>query len=184
MTRSRKAITIRVQRYPLLRSTPGAVAYSGFCRCPHQQEETRLAQKSKAASRTQMSGMRGVYLVAAELVRHNMIVSVTSRSAAGTDLLATTPDARKAWSVQVKASTKDDVRAHARYFLLGKEARSLRSPSHVYVFVSIRRSGAQFYVVPSRVVAKQARVTHRKRSTWYSWYVVDQYRDAWQKWFR
>ena len=39
------------------------------------------------ANKTQLSGMRGVYLVAAELVGHGFVVSVTSRSAAGADLL-------------------------------------------------------------------------------------------------
>ena len=39
------------------------------------------------ANKSQLSGMRGVYLVAAELVARGFIVSVTSRSAAGADLL-------------------------------------------------------------------------------------------------
>lgn len=41
------------------------------------------------ASSGQMTGMLGVYLVAAELSRRNFVVSPTSRSAAGADLLAT-----------------------------------------------------------------------------------------------
>jgi len=131
------------------------------------------------ATKTQLSGMRGVYLVAAELVGHGFIVSVTSRSAAGADLLVTTPDVRRAWSAQVKATVKPTVRAHARYFLLGREAHELRAPSHVYVFVSIRREGAQFFVVPSRIVARNVRVHKRRRSTWYAWVKKDRYRDAW-----
>lgn len=39
------------------------------------------------ASKGQMTGMLGVYLVAAELSRLGFIVSPTSRSAAGADLL-------------------------------------------------------------------------------------------------
>ena len=41
------------------------------------------------ASTGQMTGMRGVYLVAAELCRYGLIVSPTSRSAIGADILAT-----------------------------------------------------------------------------------------------
>src|SRR2546428_14113896 len=130
------------------------------------------------ATTSQLSGMRGVYLVAAELVGHSFVVSVTSRSAAGADLLVTTPDVRRAWSVQVKATVKPTVRAHARYFLLGREAHQLRAPSRVYVFVSIRREGAQFYVVPSRVVARHVRVSPRPTSTWYAWVKQERYRDA------
>ena len=131
------------------------------------------------ASRQQLSGMRGVYLAAAELVGHGFVVSVTSRSAAGADLLVTTPDVRRAWSVQVKATVKPTIRAHARYLLLGKEAHALRAPSHVYIFVSSRREGTQFHVVPSRVVARNVRVHRRRRSTWYAWVPQDRYRDAW-----
>src|SRR5258707_2099746 len=97
------------------------------------------------ANKSQLSGMRGVYLVAAELVARGFIVSVTSRSAAGADLPVTDDTCARAWSVQVKATDKPTVRAHATYRLL------------VYVFVSLRRDGAQFYVVPSRVVANQVR---------------------------
>src|SRR2546427_5496738 len=106
------------------------------------------------ASNQQRSGMRGVYLVAAELVGLGFIVSVTSRSAEGADLLVTDDACTRAWSVQVKATIKPTVRAHATYWILGPNARRLTARSHVYVFVSLRRDGTQFFVVPSRVVAK------------------------------
>jgi len=40
-------------------------------------------------SKHQLTGMRGVYLAAAEIAARGMIVSPTSRSAAGADLLVT-----------------------------------------------------------------------------------------------
>jgi hypothetical protein len=46
--------------------------------------------------------MRGVYLVASELARLGFIVSPTSRSAIGADLLVTNQSCKKAFSVQVK----------------------------------------------------------------------------------
>ncbi len=69
------------------------------------------------ATKSQLSGMRGVYLVAAELVARGFIVSVTSRSAAGADLLVTDEACAQAWSVQVKANANSGT-----YWLLGPKA--------------------------------------------------------------
>ena len=126
------------------------------------------------ATTSQLRGMRGVYLVAAELVARGFIVSVTSRSAAGADLLVTDDSCRQAWSVQVKATPKTTT-----YWLLGPKARQLRARSHVYVFVARMAGRPEFYVVPSHVVAKNVRVVRRRASTWYSWIKQERYRDAW-----
>ncbi len=126
------------------------------------------------ASKSMMSGMRGVYLVAAELVARGFIVSVTSRSAAGADLLVTDHACNQAWSVQVMATPKATT-----YWLCGPKARQLRARSHVYVFVARMAGRPEFYVVPSRVVAKHVKIVHRKRSTWYSWVKQERYRNAW-----
>ena len=131
------------------------------------------------ATRAQFSGMRGVYLVAAELVARGFIVSPTSRSAAGADLLVTDATCAHAWSVQVKATDKPTVRGATSYWLLGKHAHLLRARSHMYVFISVRRDRTEFFVVPSRVVAKNVHVVKRPKSTWYSWVKQERYRDAW-----
>lgn len=83
------------------------------------------------ASKGQMTGMRGVYLVAAELSARGFIVSPTSRSARGADLLVTDQSCKRAWSVQVK--TNGIVRP---FWLVGEHAGDLVSDSHVYVFVN------------------------------------------------
>ena len=126
------------------------------------------------ASKSQMSGMQGVYLAAAELVARGFIVSVTWPGAQGADLLVTTPDVRQAWSVQVKATPKATT-----YWLLGPDARQLTARSHVYVFVARMAGQPEFYVVQSRVVARHVRVSRRPKSTWYAWVKQDRYRDAW-----
>jgi len=69
------------------------------------------------ASKHQMTGMLGVYLTAAELTRLGFIVSPTSRSAAGADLLVTDHQCKKAWSVQVKTNSKP-----MNFWLLSKAA--------------------------------------------------------------
>jgi hypothetical protein len=86
------------------------------------------------ATKGQMSGMRGVYLAAAELARQGWIVSPTSRGAAGADILMTTHDCNHAYSVQVKTDT-----TNRTWFLLGSRAKSIKSDSHIYVLVQIRK---------------------------------------------
>jgi hypothetical protein len=112
-----------------------------------------------------MTGMLGVYLVAAELTRLGFIVSPTSRSAAGADLLVTDQECRKAWSVQVKTNKRA-----ANFWLVGAHGAKLRSESHAYVFVNIGREARPEYVVASsaHVVSKVVRFTSKTGSVWYS----------------
>jgi len=54
----------------------------------------------------QLTGMRGVYLVAAELSRLGFIASPTSRSALAADILVTDQACQRAFSVQVKTNSE------------------------------------------------------------------------------
>ena len=108
------------------------------------------------ASKSQMTGMLGVYLAAAELTKRGFIVSPTSRSAAGADLLLTDSDCQKAFSIQVKSD-----QTKSGFFLVGKKCKTAVSRSHVYVFVKLRSSkktgdSVRYYVVPSKKVAELA----------------------------
>lgn len=118
------------------------------------------------ANKGMMTGMRGVYLVAAELANRGFIVSPTSRSALGADLLVTDQRCRRAWSVQVKTNGKP-----AGFWLLSKRAKEIKSNAHIYVFVNLRNGEARpdFYVVPSRVVARKAH-TYKAKKTKSVWY--------------
>lgn len=118
---------------------------------------------------TQMSGMQGVYLVAAELSRRGFIVSPTSRSAKGADLLVTDQACRKAWSVQVKTNRKP-----TGFWLVGAHAAKLTADSHVYVLVNLRgEARPDFLVVAAADVAARVRVNERARSTWYAFHRAD-----------
>jgi hypothetical protein len=123
--------------------------------------------------------MRGVYLVAARMVAHGLIVSPTSRSAFGADLLATNADCSRAFSIQVKTNRKP-----ASFWLVSEKALELRARSHVYVFVNLRAADNdhEFYVVPSRAVAEGVKLAHRENSTWFAFYRRDavRYRDKWR----
>lgn len=105
------------------------------------------------AAKGQLTGMRGVYLVAAEMSRLGLIASPTSRSAQGADILVTTGDCKRAFSVQVKTNAR-----FFRHWLAGKDIPVSRT--HIYVFVNLKANkkgieAVDFYVVPSKEVAKR-----------------------------
>lgn len=138
--------------------------------------------QKRDAHKAQMTGMLGVYLTAVELTKRGFIVSPTSRSALGADLLVTDRECVKAWSVQVKTNASS-----ANFWLTSEKAKTLSSKSHVYVFVNARKDKGEpeFYVVPSRVVAKAIKTTPPRStgSIWHSYWKNEQYRDAWKKVF-
>jgi hypothetical protein len=132
------------------------------------------------ASKGQRTGMRAVYQVAAELVARGFIVSPTSRSAFGADLLVTDESCRRAFSVQVKANSRP-----SGFWLVGKDAKTLTATSHVYVLVNFNDATAShdFYIVPSKVVASRMLTQPAKTgSVWYSFSRKDAsaYKDAWK----
>jgi hypothetical protein len=130
-------------------------------------------------SNKQITGMRGVYLVAAELSKHGFIASPTSRSARAADILATDAECKHAFSVQVKTKS-----TQASYWLLHRDDKRFVSNSHIYVFVSIREDGvpAEFFIIPSKVVAKKAYAERFGKGIWYSFTVEDAkpYQDRWE----
>jgi len=131
------------------------------------------------ASFGQQTGMQGVYLVAAELSKRGFIVSPTSRSAAGADILVTDHSCEKAFSVQVKTNAKT-----FGFWLLSKKAKEINSDSHIYVLVNLRKKGAEkeFFSLPSRILKEK--VYYSKSRTGSEWYAISledvkKYRDKW-----
>ena len=128
----------------------------------------------KVRLNSQMTGMQGVYLVAAELTRRDLIVSPTSRSSYGADLLVTDQKCIRAWSVQLKTNA-----GHPNFWLLNRHSTETKSASHIYVLVNLgQRKPTRdpvFYVVPSRVLAARMRPTPPRGSTGSIFYAI--YRD-------
>jgi len=134
------------------------------------------------SSSAQLTGMRGVYLVAAELSKLGLIASPTSRSAIGADILVTDQRCSRAWSVQVKTNAKS-----FGFWLLSSKTEEMVSPSHVYVLVNIRASklgeNVEYFIVPSKVVAE--RMVHKWRkansSEWFFIYrdKIQEFQDKW-----
>jgi hypothetical protein len=126
----------------------------------------------------QLTGMTGVYLVAAELSWRGFIASPTSRSAIGADLLVTDQLCQRSYSVQVKTNA-----ATFGFWLVGAKAKQIVSDTHLYVLVNLRKNGreTEYFVVPSRVVAEKMTIRKRRSSTWHSFQMADAepYRERW-----
>lgn len=130
--------------------------------------------------RTQLTGMRGVYLVAAELSRLGFIASPTSRSAMGADILVTDQSCQRSFSVQVKTNARV-----FGFWLLSKKAKEQVSRSHIYALVNIRsrKDGEEieYYIVPSRVVANRMVYDKSPKSEWFSIHrsKIEEFQDNW-----
>ena len=126
----------------------------------------------------QLAGMRGVYLVAAELSRLGFIASPTSRSAMGADILATDQACQRAFSVQVKTNS-----TAANFWLIGEHTPI--SDTHIYVLVNLKakknETAPEYFVVPSKVVKERTVVSVGPKSKFYSLYRKDiaTFKDAW-----
>ena len=132
------------------------------------------------ALKNQLTGMRGVYLVASELSKLGLIASPTSRSAIGADILVTDQSCQKTNSVQVKTNARV-----FNFWLLSQKAKSQVSDTHIYALVNIRKrkekEEIEYYIVPSAVVAKKMFYSKSKNSEWYAINLKDiqEYRDKW-----
>ncbi len=129
-------------------------------------------------SKGQLTGMRGVYLVAAELSRLGFIASPTSRSTIGADILATDQECKRAYSVQVKTNATT-----FNFWLLNKKSKGLTSPTHIYVLVNLRdkKGLIEYFIVPSHVVSEKMIIEKQKGKTWYSFSYKDakEYENKW-----
>jgi hypothetical protein len=130
-------------------------------------------------SKHQLTGMTGLYLVAAELSKRGFIVSPTSRSALTADLLVTDTSCRNIYGVQVKTNASTFT-----FWLVGAKTSRIVSDHLIYALVNLRKSGPEFFLVPSRVVAQKvvhSPATETRKSVWYSVYLKDiaEHRDGW-----
>ena len=130
-------------------------------------------------SKPQTTGMIGVYLVAAELSKRGLIVSPTSRSALTADLLVTDAPCKNVYAVQVKTNA-----VTFGFWLVNKKTSQINSDHLVYVLVNLRKTGPEFYVIPSSVVSQRVKYsppTKTRKSVWYSVFLskVAEFKDRW-----
>lgn len=114
-------------------------------------------------SKTQLTGIAATHLVAARLSLLGYNAAVTSRNAAGTDVLVENPATARSLAIQVKAN-----RIRRGSFVTG----SATSPrGRIFVFVTIesheKPMDPEFYVVRGADVNRIRKHKKRRNSDWY-----------------
>jgi len=105
-----------------------------------------------------LSGVAGEYLVAGELSRRGYIASITLRNSKGVDILATNEKAERSVAIQVKTRY-----SKGSAWVLNEKAEKYYAANLFYAFVSLNYGKpADFYIVPSKVVAESIKKHNRK----------------------
>lgn len=104
-----------------------------------------------------LAGVSGEYFVAAELSRLGYIASITLRNTKGVDILCSNSDATKTAVIQVKTNSSSN-----RSWILNQKAEDYFADNLFYVFVNLNnnKKHPDFFVVPSKVVAKYCKENH------------------------
>lgn len=104
-------------------------------------------------------GIAGEYFVAAELSLRGYLASITLRNSRGIDIIASSSDATRSVSIQVKTSS-----GNVPKWMLKQKSESFSADNHFYVFVLLREVGVRpdFHIVPSQVVAEYVTTSHRQ----------------------
>lgn len=106
---------------------------------------------------TVLSGVSGEYFVAGELSRRGYIASITLRNTKGVDVLCSNSEASKTVGIQVKTNSGSN-----RSWMLNQKAENYFSDNLFYVFVNLNKNEKQpdYFVVPSKIVAKYCKEGH------------------------
>ncbi len=130
-------------------------------------------------SKGHLTGMAGVYFVAAQASLRGLIASPTSRSAMAADLLVSDNLCQTAYSVQVKTN-----KVTFGFWLMGAKCLDIVSPTLRYVLVNLKRDDIEYFILPSEIVAKKiiiSKASQTRKQNWYSIYRKDilDYRNRW-----
>lgn len=103
------------------------------------------------------TGVAGEYFVAAELSKRGYVASITLRNTKGIDILASSEDGSTTRAIQVKASTGKN-----KAWIVSQKAEDEFNDNLFYIFVNLKESNerADYYIVPSKVVADYVRKSH------------------------
>jgi hypothetical protein len=104
-----------------------------------------------------LSGVAGEYYVAAELSKRGYIASITLRNTKGVDIVCTNEDASKSVAIQVKTNRRSN-----REWVLTQKSEDYFADNLFYVFVTLNDNvrPPDFFIVPSKDVAKYAKESH------------------------
>jgi len=106
-----------------------------------------------------LTGVAGEYFVAAELAKRGYIASINLKNTRGIDILASNKDASKSVGIQVKTT-----RYNVYYWMLNEKAEDYYADNLFYVFVNLKGQSQRpdFFIVPSKVVARYIKRSHKK----------------------
>lgn len=106
-----------------------------------------------------LTGIAGEYFVAAELSQHGFMASITLRNTDSIDIHASRLADNKLFVIQVKTK-----QIKGKKWPLSSKAEKIFSKNHFYVFVTLKGLGERpdYFIVPSEIVAKQARESHQR----------------------
>ena len=101
-----------------------------------------------------LSGVAGEYYVAAELTTKGYIASITLRNTKGVDIVCSNADASRSVAIQVKTN-----RRSYRNWMLNQKSEDYYADNLFYVFVNLNNGdkAPDYFIVPSKVVAKYAK---------------------------
>jgi len=102
-------------------------------------------------------GIAGAHFVAGELSRKGYISTLTSRNTEGIDILASNKDGSKTIAIQVKTTAG---KSNPRDWILSEKIEKMSSKNLVYVFVNLKSQIPEFFIVPSKDVAKYAKTDY------------------------
>lgn len=111
----------------------------------------------KAKLEKPLVGACGVFYVSAELSRRGWIAMPTIRNTSGIDIIATKDD--KDVNIQVKTNSYGKIK-----YPMNKSNEELVDDDLYYVFVTLKGEDERpdFYILPSKLVAKYIKETHKK----------------------
>jgi hypothetical protein len=106
-----------------------------------------------------LTGVSGEYFVAGELSRRGYIASITLRNTRGIDVLVSNGSTTRSVGLQVKTN-----HGERKAWLLNNKAEDYFSENLFYVFVNLKNNTSRpdYYIVPSKVVAKHVKKGHAK----------------------
>lgn len=106
-----------------------------------------------------LSGIAGEYFVAGELSRRGFMASITLRNSESIDIHASSGDGKNLVAIQVKTN-----QSGKRSWALGVKSETLQADNLFYVFVSLKAENerAEYFIVPSKVVAERIRTEYTK----------------------
>lgn len=109
----------------------------------------------------QLIGITGEYFVATKLSELGFAVGLTMKHTPFIDILCTNTSTLNSYSIQVKTSSINMIKNES--WVLSKKCENLVGDSFFYVFVNIsKKDSPEFFIVPSREVAKKVKDEHNK----------------------